>query len=1187
MQANGSIKSHPSSRGFALVVSLTLMVLLAVLAVGLLGLSGVSLRSSSQAQAQAEAQANARLALMLAIGELQKHAGPDTRVTAPAEIVNPEAPPLTGVWKSWEGTNHQASGPLAGRPIAPDYASKTKPAAQDGRFVSWLVSGPQESASSPMAAASLASKSPSAATVPLVSTGSLGKDDDRQVHLPPVMMDSESGALAWWVSGENQKARLPEPFKPKSDNAAGWAQLSGSHAVTDPAVFGLDALLADASPAARTFTRNTTDIFAKQDAASRPSQSFHDLSATSVGLLTNVATGGWRKDFSLLTENWDSQPSSGLEFFKISPTEHLKYTRPANAADYQPAKSMLYHWADYRDSGLREFWARRGPIASWAKIRSYATLYKKMTATSSPSRVPNINHQSWVDDGTPANAALTFHDIRLLPQMARIQIIASHYSTTQGAGRGRYRPAVLYTPLVTVWNPYNTRITLNGTLFINPAYALPLALRHKFTGAGAPALPEEYYAVQGGSSLAFYQNNSIGTDNHFHQDLRIQIGQSPMILEPGETRIFSPPTGSLQDVTATRRVTLNLSPGVRTGVGIFFTLDKKLQRQTGGSGDLVSLPGSVTMGVDAKFDVPSRVYLGRPVCGSAYQWFIDGIGSGRSHSWFQIFYEMQDADKLYPPKLGLASATLAQCADNPVPFLSMMLGSRIANFRATATKGVVQAEPVVDFFSSNGEPRFTDLYPGNDNLLNCPWDFSVVEHSSGGDDMLPNVDNSSNSSYIVTGVRKAEGVSRIVTAELPTRPLVSLADLTHMQIRGLNPTPPYTGNVVANSDASPLIPKDSVVNSADNPRANTRSNEQQDDSYCANHVLFDDWFFSSIAPEPAAFGPGGQSLRDNFIDFLTGKDPLANRSYRPMLEDATTDTRAANQIHTSHVAPADSWKTIASRLEVEGMFNVNSTSVKAWRALLGHARNHKIPYSRRDGSIELSAQTDYAFSRTSVSGDRKAGEAPQVAGEYADTTEFTGYRVFTDGMLDFLAEKIVEQVRLRGPFLSLSEFVNRQLSNDTNLALGGAIQTALNALTANSSLNPFKIIQNESVVSLASPFRGAALRDTGYVFPEAAVGHNTYGLPGWTRQADVLRPLAPILSARDDTFTIRAYGDSRDAGGQVRARAWCEATVQRGRDYVDSAEPADLTAAPARQANKTYGRQFKILSFRWLNLNEV
>jgi hypothetical protein len=188
-------------------------------------------------------------------------------------------------------------------------------------------------------------------------------------------------------------------------------------------------------------------------------------------------------------------------------------------------------------------------------------------------------------------------------------------------------------------------------------------------------------------------------------------------------------------------------------------------------------------------------------------------------------------------------------------------------------------------------------------------------------------------------------------------------------------------------------------------------------------------------------------------------------------------------------------------------------------------------------------------------------------------------------MLDKLAENIVGQVRARGPFLSLSEFVNRQLTNDNNLALAGAIQTALNALTADANLNPFETMQNESVASVANPF--APGPKTGYVFPEAAVGHNTYGLPGWTRQADILRPLAPILSARDDTFTIRAYGDARSPDGKVIAKAWCEATIRRTRDFIDPADAAEITTQPLSPANQRYGRKFQIISFRWLNANEV
>jgi type II secretory pathway pseudopilin PulG len=1171
-----------SQRGFALVATLALMILLTILAVGLLGLSSLSLRSSAQGSAQSQARANARVAMMIAIAELQKNAGSDMRITAPADILDASNPPLTGVWKSWEGSNQQQSGTLRGRPSIPDYSSKTKPASSSGgRFVSWLVSGATVD-SMPEDANKLVGKIAAPGTVPLVGAGSLAEADLRQVHVVP-QKAGDNGSFAWWVSGENQKALSPKPSGKVNPTTGEWADRIRSHSVADPEPFGMDRVLTNPELASKSFTRGSADFIADGAGAATPTESFHDLSAISTGLLTNVATGGWRKDLSLLTESWNAQPTTGLDFFKISPSESLKYTRPASATDYQPANSMLYHWADHRGSPLREFWARRGPVASWARIATYATLYKKMSATTTSA--PNINHQSWPDDGTPEKANLTFHDIRLLPQMARIQMIVSHYATTQGADAGKYRPAVLYTPVVTVWNPYNTRLSLNGRLMLSPAYTWPLALRHKFTGSGAPSLAEEYWAVQANSSFSNYSTKCYGSSGG-HQDFRIELNQNPMILEPGETRIFSPAAGNYQNITGNSRPTIILSPGVRTDAGMFLTLDRKLLTQSGGSGNRVSLPGSVDMGVDAKFDVPSRSSGGRLVCGTAYQWFIDSFGSGRSHSWYQVFYAKDDADKLYPPLTGLATATLSQCSSTPVPFLSITLGSRISNYRATATKGVVQANPVVDFFSSNGEPRFTDTYPGNDTLLNTPWDYSVVAHSAGpGDDMIPNADNTTSSSYIVTGVRKADGVSRLVAAELPTRPLVSLADLSQMDIRALNPTPPYSANNVANSDASPLIPRDNVVNPA-NARANTRSNEQQDDSYCSNQVLFDDWFFSSIAPEPNGFGSAsGITQQKNFTDWLTGADPLANHAYRPIREDQVTDSSEASAIFTAEVQPADSWKTIASRIEVEGMFNVNSTSVKAWRALLGHARNHKIPYSRIGGGIGLSDETDYAFSRTSVAGDREAGEAPQVAGEYQDTTEFTGYRVFTDEMLDFLAEEIVEQVRKRGPFLSLSEFVNRQLSGDEELALAGAIQTALNALTADASLNPFETLQNESVASSAIPF-GANV-SAGYQFPKAAAGHNTYGLPGWTRQADILRPLAPILSARDDTFTIRAYGESRAANGTIQARAWCEAVVRRTRDFNDSSDAPDITTQPLKPVNITFGRRFEIVSFRWLNEGEV
>jgi hypothetical protein len=177
----------------------------------------------------------------------------------------------------------------------------------------------------------------------------------------------------------------------------------------------------------------------------------------------------------------------------------------------------------------------------------------------------------------------------------------------------------------------------------------------------------------------------------------------------------------------------------------------------------------------------------------------------------------------------------------------------------------------------------------------------------------------------------------------------------------------------------------------------------------------------------------------------------------------------------------------------------------------------------------------------------------------------------------------VAQVRRRGPFLSLSEFINRQLSSG-DLALAGTLQAAMNEVAKNPRTNPYGTMQALSTVASPTPERAA---DAEYKFPAAAAGFSAYGLPGWTRQADLLRPIAPILSARDDTFTIRAYGDSRDGSGRVISRAYCEAVVRRTRDYVDPTDLADAVNQPARPINRVMGRRYQIASFRWLPPNEI
>lgn len=104
--------SSRCDRGFALVASLTVLILLAMVAIAFLSLAAVQVRTGSDTKYQVEAEANARLALMLAIGELQRELGADQRVSAPVEILENSGmtisqPHWTGVWRTTQN-NGQA-----------------------------------------------------------------------------------------------------------------------------------------------------------------------------------------------------------------------------------------------------------------------------------------------------------------------------------------------------------------------------------------------------------------------------------------------------------------------------------------------------------------------------------------------------------------------------------------------------------------------------------------------------------------------------------------------------------------------------------------------------------------------------------------------------------------------------------------------------------------------------------------------------------------------------------------------------------------------------------------------------------------------------------------------------------------------------------------------------------------------
>jgi hypothetical protein len=189
--------------------------------------------------------------------------------------------------------------------------------------------------------------------------------------------------------------------------------------------------------------------------------------------------------------------------------------------------------------------------------------------------------------------------------------------------------------------------------------------------------------------------------------------------------------------------------------------------------------------------------------------------------------------------------------------------------------------------------------------------------------------------------------------------------------------------------------------------------------------------------------------------------------------------------------------------------------------------------------------------------------------------QWQGRRTLTEEEIEGLARAIVKEVRKRGPFLSLADFVNRRVGSDKALAKSGAIQSALDSdeVDINKKQNSSRAV-------------GAAANR--FVFPEAESGPMHYGAPSLVKQGDILTPIAPILSARSDSFLVRGYGEAKDKTGNIIARAWCEAVVERDRRYIDPSDEATvLPVSLTRAVNRTFGRRFDIVSFRWLNSNEI
>ena len=329
--------------GFALVATVSMMVLLTLVALGMLSLSTIEQRSSGENEENLRtARANARMALMIALGELQKAAGPDQRVTATASLLdaqdqagtpifngytNPtplDPPPYepkggkrhwVGVWETRHDENGDGvindndkvdtDGDGIGDTILPHDPSD----ADNKTFVRWLVSG-NEAAVDTIADVGTA---PAADDLVIFE----GSDAAGTVKVPKVEVATTGGNTsyyAYWVEDEGVKADLAWNEGSFTDADREQAARLSATPGPDHGVFGgpfatgvsyplesgsgyVDELEKAFSPADMPLVMNSTS-----DQSGWLRENRHDMSFGSRGVMADVKKGGLRRDLSLAFE---------------------------------------------------------------------------------------------------------------------------------------------------------------------------------------------------------------------------------------------------------------------------------------------------------------------------------------------------------------------------------------------------------------------------------------------------------------------------------------------------------------------------------------------------------------------------------------------------------------------------------------------------------------------------------------------------------------------------------------------------------------------------------------------------------------------------------------------------------------------------------------------------------------------
>jgi type II secretory pathway pseudopilin PulG len=1214
--------------GFALVATLLLMVLLALLSIGMLSLSGVSLRTSGQDSARSQARANARMALMIAIGELQKQLGSDQRVSANGSILSEtqvQHPHWTGVWDSWKAGPADAANPgpdpesdhrtIPGSSDVSNGMSPTYSANRSDHFRSWLLSlSPGEAAdiSSARDLGLEGTRMPGsdATAVQLVGKGSLklpgdtgeGYDPDYvSARLLPVQSQSGTaitGRYGWWVGDESQKARIMDDSYESDGDTSLAGRLSRQQApgsTGTQSVRGLENITNDLRLAG---LPSLGSLALADGATGEAPLNFHHVTPFSYGILADVREGGLKRDLSTLLERPIDTDEFGDDFmlYKFNEKERVPIQDLAayfqlyhqSIGDSAVGNKGVQYSSDSLTSGIQIPTPDYGGSSTRDKFhRQYTGLYR-----------------------SPVPIKLQF----LLGLIARPRAPAD--ITAQYPGT--HELYLTITLGMTLWNPTNLPMVMDtrGRLFQR--------IRWWYMAFGIQ------WAKDGWTHDAPLKN-IMGAGGNFACELDISRNV-PLVFAPGEVKVLSlpySPTTTLDfqrwdgENSASQRLLEGWDPNGFMSLSRSANTNNqaphiRYRRLLFSEGDQIQL----TVNADSAARQALLFQLGQD------SYHDNGIRLERSYYNYTLATQgdsnefnksllLRGFEGNEPITVDLPITTIlnGSAEGESWPFLnfSMMAGSETREGVSPSGIGGASGRKFASrpFLHSSAIRPSTMDADNPDAFYNYGWNWWIEPINSILEAPVQVSENGNG--YYGGGYGPTFGTTHIVQQEIPVVPPMSIASLSHAHLGGfsladsiptqpwsatLEPTPLATGRgglfpstlqAVGNSYAHPLIKAGEAYDAGF--QRTFRSGDGAttvvfaDHSYLANKALWDEFFFSSITPQPASVEAFGVDRTANEVasDFFFGKPskPLPNRritAYKGSLDEGGLD-ELFTKSDDFNDGLAD---RIAAHLMVEGPFNVNSTSVEAWKILLSSLKGKPVAYMPTENSgtslPDMAPHKGVPVSGFNLPGGEAATKAD--TSEPSESGPWLGARELSEPEIEELAAAIVKQVKLRGPFLSLSDFVNRRLDgSDPALSVKGALQAAL---------DDEDVSVNAAFRTPAREFSASEKSTMSPAFPEALEGPVAYGSSAYVDQADVLRSLSSQLTPRGDTFVIRTYGDSLDPSGKVLARAWCEAVVQRVPEYLDPTdEPHIKQADLLSEANKAFGRKLEVVGFRWLNPSEI